>query len=48
MTEQIADVPTGSRGTHGSPSIHVMLKRQGARCGRRRVTRLIPRPMNSL
>jgi transposase InsO family protein len=41
LTGQITEVHATSRGTHGAPRIHAVLKREGALCGRRRVARLM-------
>ncbi|MFD1663550.1 IS3 family transposase [Streptomyces caeni] len=40
LNEQIMAVHEQSRGTYGAPRVHVVLKREGAGCGRRRVARL--------
>ncbi|AVH93748.1 MULTISPECIES: IS3 family transposase [Streptomyces] len=41
LTEQITAVHQRSRGTYGAPRVHVVLQREGAGCGRRRVARLM-------
>jgi putative transposase len=41
LTEQITAVHQRSRGTYGAPRVHAVLKREGDRCGRRRVARLM-------
>lgn len=41
LTQKIAEVHAHSRGTYGAPRIHAVLQREGQRCGRRRVARLM-------
>ncbi|MFI1259248.1 IS3 family transposase [Streptomyces netropsis] len=41
LTEHITAVHQQSRGTYDAPRVHAVLKREGAGCGRRRVTRLM-------
>ena len=41
LTEQITRVHARSRGTYGAPRVHAALRNEGARCGRRRVARLM-------
>ncbi|MBX9399642.1 IS3 family transposase [Streptomyces sp. TRM72054] len=41
LTKQITAVHQQSRGTYGAPRVHAALKREGTRCGRRRVARLM-------
>lgn len=41
LKQRITSVHRASRGTYGAPRIHVVLQRQGERCGRRRVARLM-------
>ncbi|MFG2638999.1 IS3 family transposase [Streptomyces sp. NPDC048362] len=41
LSEHITAVHQCSRGTYGAPRVHAILQREGAGCGRRRVTRLI-------
>ncbi|MDT0439503.1 MULTISPECIES: IS3 family transposase [Streptomyces] len=41
LAGQITDVHARSRGTYGAPRVHAALRRAGAGCGRRRVTRLM-------
>lgn len=41
MLEQIKAVHQASRQTYGSPRIHAALQRQGVRCGRNRIARLM-------
>lgn len=41
VTEAIARIHRMSRGTYGSPRIHVKLREQGIRVGRKRVARLM-------
>lgn len=41
LTERIRRIYTASRGTYGAPRVHAQLKREGYRCGRKRVARLM-------
>lgn len=41
LGERIAGIHQESRGTYGSPRIHRQLAREGTRCGRKRVARLM-------
>ncbi|QFY12897.1 IS3 family transposase [Nonomuraea phyllanthi] len=41
LAERIAEVHTRSRGSYGAPRVHAQLQRDGQRCGRRRVARLM-------
>ncbi|WP_419992669.1 IS3 family transposase [Streptomyces boninensis] len=41
LADQIAAVHAHSRGAYGSPRVHAALRREGVRCGRRRVARLM-------
>lgn len=41
LAGEIGEIHHESRGTYGSPRIHEMLRRQGTRCGRKRVARLM-------
>jgi transposase InsO family protein len=41
LTDQITRVHARSRGTYGAPRVHAALRNEGARCGRRRVARLM-------
>lgn len=41
LTEKITEVHAVSRGSYGAPRIHAALQREGERCGRRRVARLM-------
>ncbi|NRQ37515.1 IS3 family transposase [Nonomuraea sp. NN258] len=41
LSERIALVHAGSRGSYGAPRVHAQLRREGERCGRRRVARLM-------
>jgi hypothetical protein len=41
LVDVIRQVHTGSRGTYGSPRVHAALRRQGKRCGKNRVARLM-------
>ncbi|MET7520288.1 IS3 family transposase [Streptomyces sp. NPDC005480] len=41
LTEQIKKIHTDSGGIYGSPRVHAVLKRGGARVGRKRVERLM-------
>ncbi|MFI9322652.1 IS3 family transposase [Kitasatospora aureofaciens] len=41
LTEKITKVHETSRGTYGAPRVHAALHRDGDRCGRRRVARLM-------
>jgi putative transposase len=41
LSAKITGIHTESRGTYGSPRVHRALRRQGAGCGTRRVTRLM-------
>ncbi|WP_369360204.1 IS3 family transposase [Streptomyces sp. cg2] len=41
LTEKISKVHRDSRGTYGAPRVHAVLRREGVRCGRRRVARLM-------
>jgi putative transposase len=41
LSAQIVQIHQASRGTYGAPRIHAELAAQGARCGRKRVTRLM-------
>lgn len=41
LRERISGLHRGSRGTYGAPRIHAALLREGERCGRRRVARLM-------
>ncbi|MGF1426124.1 IS3 family transposase [Kitasatospora sp. LaBMicrA B282] len=43
LTEKIADVHQASRGSYGAPRVHAALQRDGERCGRRRIARLMRR-----
>ena len=43
LTDQITAVHARSRGTYGAPRVHAALRNEGARCGRRRVARLMGR-----
>ncbi|MET9418815.1 IS3 family transposase [Streptomyces klenkii] len=41
LTEKITAVHQYSRGTYGAPRIHIVLRREGEICGRRRAARLM-------
>ncbi|WSR23521.1 IS3 family transposase [Streptomyces sp. NBC_01205] len=41
LTEKITEAHEYSRGTYGAPRVHAVLQREGERCGRRRVARLM-------
>lgn len=41
LTEKITEVHEASRGSYGAPRVHAALRRDGGRCGRRRVARLM-------
>ncbi|MGW4413054.1 IS3 family transposase [Nonomuraea sp. NPDC004702] len=41
LVERIAEVRARSRGSYGAPRVHAQLQRDGQRCGRRRVARLM-------
>ena len=41
LTMRIAEVHQNSRGGYGSPRVHAALQRDGERCGRRRIARLM-------
>ncbi|WP_435874925.1 IS3 family transposase [Nonomuraea wenchangensis] len=41
LAERIAEVHARSRGSYGAPRVHAQLQRDGQRCGRRRVARLM-------
>ncbi|MFC1438461.1 IS3 family transposase [Streptacidiphilus sp. N1-10] len=41
LTQEISAVHAQSHGTYGAPRVHTVLQRQGQRCGRRRVARLM-------
>ncbi|MFI6006483.1 IS3 family transposase [Streptomyces sp. NPDC051366] len=41
LAEKIAEAHEYSRGTYGAPRVHAVLQREGERCGRRRVARLM-------
>lgn len=41
LTEKITEAHENSRGTYGAPRVHAVLQREGERCGRRRVARLM-------
>jgi transposase InsO family protein len=41
LAERIVSIHQESRGTYGSPRVHRQLRRQGTRCGRKRVARLM-------
>jgi putative transposase len=41
LTGKITEVHRTSRGTYGAPRIHAVLRRDGDRCGRRRIARLM-------
>ncbi|TWE15304.1 transposase InsO family protein [Kitasatospora atroaurantiaca] len=43
LTEKITEVHQTSRGSYGSPRVHAVLQREGERCGRRRIARLMRR-----
>ncbi|WP_457033711.1 IS3 family transposase [Kitasatospora sp. P5_F3] len=43
LTERITEVHENSRGSYGAPRVHAVLRRDGERCGRRRVARLMRR-----
>ncbi|WP_331730518.1 IS3 family transposase (plasmid) [Kitasatospora sp. NBC_00070] len=43
LTEKITEVHEKSRGSYGAPRVHAVLRRDGERCGRRRVARLMRR-----
>ncbi|GAA2782115.1 IS3 family transposase [Nonomuraea dietziae] len=41
LAARITEVPARSRGSYGAPRVHAQLQRDGQRCGRRRVARLM-------
>ncbi|WP_079149800.1 IS3 family transposase [Streptomyces agglomeratus] len=41
LTEKITEAHEHSRGTYGAPRVHAVVQREGERCGRRRVARLM-------
>ncbi|MGP4096452.1 IS3 family transposase [Nonomuraea sp. KM90] len=41
LAGQIAEVHARSQGGYGAPRVHAQLQRDGQRCGRRRVARLM-------
>ncbi|WP_194238373.1 IS3 family transposase [Streptomyces spongiae] len=41
LTEKITEVHEHSRGTYGAPRVHAVLQRQGEKCGRRSIVRLM-------
>jgi len=41
LTEKIEAIHTESKGTYGSPRVHMALRKQGIECGKRRVRRLM-------
>ncbi|QMU68366.1 IS3 family transposase [Streptacidiphilus sp. P02-A3a] len=41
LAQEISAVHARSHGTYGAPRVHMVLQRQGQRCGRRRVARLM-------
>jgi putative transposase len=43
LTERIRDAHRASRGTYGAPRVHAELRAAGARCGRKRIARLMRR-----
>lgn len=43
LTERIKKINAESKGTYGAPRIHAQLRRDGVRCGKKRVARLMVR-----
>jgi transposase InsO family protein len=43
LTERIKAIHAGSKGTYGAPRVHAHLRRDGVRCARKRVARLMVR-----
>ncbi|MFI5534224.1 IS3 family transposase [Kitasatospora sp. NPDC051853] len=41
LTEKITEVHETSHGSYGAPRVHAALRREGERCGRRRIARLM-------
>ncbi|MFD9356453.1 IS3 family transposase [Streptomyces sp. NPDC060031] len=41
LTEKITEAHEHSRVTYGAPRVHAVLRREGERCGRRRLARLM-------
>ncbi|MFI9274874.1 IS3 family transposase [Kitasatospora sp. NPDC052896] len=41
LTEKITEVHAASHGSYGAPRVHATLQRDGERCGRRRIARLM-------